>query len=83
MGDAACRAGYPEPARTERIQGAVALDAVIDKDGTVRKFMAIRGDPELAAAASAAVRQWRFRPLVRDGQGEEFQTQITVTFRLP
>jgi TonB family protein len=74
---------YPEHARTERIQGAVALDAVIDKDGTVRKFMAIRGDPELAAAASAAVRQWRFRPLVRDGQGEEFQTQITVTFRLP
>jgi len=74
---------YPEHARAGRVQGAVVLDALVGRDGAVEKFGAIRGDPELAAAASAAVRQWRFKPLARDGQSEDFQTQITVVFRLP
>ena len=69
---------YPQSARERGIQGAVDLDTVVGKDGVVQKFTAIRGDPELAAAASAAVRQWRFKP-----QAEAFQTRITVTFRLP
>lgn len=74
---------YPESARERRIQGAVDLDALVGKDGVVEKFTAIRGNPDLAAAASAAVRQWRFKPYQRDGQREAFQTRITVTFRLP
>jgi TonB family protein len=74
---------YPEHARAGGVQGAVVLDALVGSDGMVEKFGAIRGDPELAAAASVAVRQWRFKPLVRDGRSEDFQTQITVVFRLP
>ncbi|MGA7381376.1 MAG: TonB family protein [Terriglobales bacterium] len=74
---------YPQAARERRVQGAVDLDALVGKDGVVEKFTAIRGDPDLAAAASAAVRQWRFKPYLRDGQPEGFQTRITVTFRLP
>jgi TonB family protein len=74
---------YPQAARERRVQGAVDLDALVGKDGVVEKFTAIRGDPDLAAAASAAVRQWRFKPYLRDGQAEAFQTRITVMFRLP
>ncbi len=74
---------YPQSARERHVQGAVDLDALVGKDGVVEKFTAIRGDPDLAAAASAAVRQWRFKPYHRDGQPEAFQTRITVTFRLP
>jgi len=74
---------YPNHAREGRIQGAVTLDTVIGRDGAVRRFASIHGDPELASAASAAVRQWRFRPLVENGEAREFQTQITVVFRLP
>jgi len=74
---------YPQGARERRIQGAVDLDTLVGKDGVVEKFTSIRGDPELAAAASAAVRQWRFKPYQRDGQAEAFQTRITVVFRLP
>lgn len=74
---------YPQSARERRVQGAVDLDALISKDGIVEKFTAIRGDPDLAAAASAAVRQWRFKPYPSDGQPEAFQTRITVVFRLP
>ena len=74
---------YPPSARERRVQGAVDLDALISKHGVVEKFTAIRGDPDLAAAASAAVRQWRFKPYQLNGQPESFQTHITVVFRLP
>jgi TonB family protein len=74
---------YPQAAREQRIQGAVDLDAVVGDDGIVEKFVAIRGDPELAAAASAAVRQWRFKPYQAGGQPMAFETHITVEFRLP
>ncbi|MFZ0283773.1 MAG: TonB family protein [Terriglobales bacterium] len=74
---------YPDAARERRVQGAVDLDALVSKDGVVEKFTAIRGDPDLAAAAAAAVRQWRFRSYRLNGQPEAFQTRITVMFRLP
>jgi TonB family protein len=74
---------YPPSARERRVQGAVVLDTLVGRDGVVEKFTAIRGDPDLAAAASAAVRQWRFKPYQSDGKGEAFQTSITVVFRLP
>lgn len=74
---------YPEAARQQHIQGPVVLDALVDKDGAVEKLSTVSGDPQLAAAATDAVRQWRFKPFFRNGSPEEFQTQITVSFRLP
>ncbi len=74
---------YPEPAREQHIQGSVVLEALVGKDGTVEKLTTISGDPQLASAATDAVRQWRFKPFYRSGSPEEFQTQITVSFRLP
>lgn len=74
---------YPEAARQQHIQGPVVLEALVGKDGAVEKLSTISGDPQLAAAATDAVRQWRFRPFLRNGSPEEFQTQITVSFRLP
>jgi protein TonB len=74
---------YPEPAREQHIQGPVVLEALVAKDGTVEKLSTISGDSQLAAAATNAVRQWRFKPFLRNGSPEEFQTQITVSFRLP
>jgi TonB family protein len=59
------------------------LETVVGRDGVVEKFTAIRGDPDLAAAASAAVRQWRFKPYESNGNTDAFQTSITVVFRLP
>jgi TonB family protein len=74
---------YPELAREQRIQGPVVLQALVGKDGAVEKLSTISGDPQLAAAATDAVTQWRFKPFLRNGSPEEFQTQITVSFRLP
>lgn len=74
---------YPEAAREQHIQGPVVLEALVGKDGAVEKLSTMSGDPQLATAATDAVRQWRFKPLLRNGSPEEFQTQITVSFRLP
>jgi TonB family protein len=74
---------YPESAREQHIQGPVVLVALVGKDGTVVNLSTISGDAQLAAAATDAVRQWRFKPFFRNGAPEEFQTQITVSFRLP
>jgi protein TonB len=73
---------YPAEARAQGIQGSVILDTLVGQDGTVQNFAAIRGDPQLAAAAATAVRQWRFRPYTQNGQAKEFQTRITVDFKL-
>jgi len=74
---------YPEPARLNHIQGPVVLEALVDKVGAVERLKTISGDPQLAAAATEAVRQWRFKPYSHNGRTQEFQTQITVSFRLP
>ena len=74
---------YPESAREQHIQGPVVLVALVGTDGAVEKLSTIKGDAQLASAATDAVRQWRFKPFFRNGSPEEFQTQITVSFRLP
>jgi TonB family protein len=74
---------YPEQARAQHIQGPVVMDAVVDQNGIVKDLKTISGDPVLITAASDAVRRWRFKPFFRNGQPSEFQTRITVDFRLP
>jgi protein TonB len=74
---------YPDSSREQHIQGQVLLQATVRADGTVEKLTVISGDPQLATAAAAAVRQWRFRPLLKAGRPIEFQTQIALDFRLP
>ncbi len=74
---------YPESAREQHIQGPVVLMALVGKDGAVEKLSTIKGDSQLATAATDAVQQWRFKPFFRNGSPQEFQTQITVSFRLP
>jgi TonB family protein len=74
---------YPDAAREQHIQGPVVLVALVGKDGAVEKLSTLKGDSRLVPAATGAVRQWRFKPFFRNGAPEEFQTQITVSFRLP
>ncbi len=74
---------YPEQARERKIQGPVVINVIVGKDGEVEKLTAIAGDAQLVAAATNALRQWRFQPFFRNGQPEAFQTRITMDFRLP
>jgi TonB family protein len=74
---------YPESARDERLQGAVILDVLVDKQGSVSSLSRVSGDTQLTLLAAKAVRQWKFAPLVRDGVPVSFESQITLDFALP
>jgi len=73
---------YPPTARIARIQGAVVLEAIIAKDGTMQQLHLISGHPMLVKAAIDAVSQWRYKPYVLNGEAIEVETQITVNFIL-
>lgn len=74
---------YPQSAVAMRIQGAVQLEATIDKEGNIANLSVLKGDAVLARAAKDAVRQWRYKPYYLDGVPVDIQTQITVNFKLP
>jgi TonB family protein len=73
---------YPEEARRQNIEGEVHLEALVGTDGSVEVLRLISGDSKLAQAAADAVRQWQFRPYISRGKTEQFNTQLTVSFRL-
>ncbi len=73
---------YPPEAGRARIEGTVVLLAVIGKDGTVEDVRVERGLPVLAQAAIEAVKQWRYRPYLLNGEPVEVDSQITINFTL-
>jgi protein TonB len=72
---------YPRAALLAHAQGAVQIEATINKEGFVKNAKVLKGDPVLARAALEAVSQWRYKPYYLDGTPVEIQTQITVNFR--
>jgi protein TonB len=73
---------YPPLAKQARISGKVVLEAVIGRDGTIRNLRAVSGHPMLIQSAIEAVRQWRYRPYILDGEPVEVDTQVTINFTL-
>lgn len=74
---------YPADAKAARIQGTVSLLVSIGKDGSVRDVKGISGPPELIPSAVAAVKQWRYRPIIVSGQPTEASTVVDIPFKLP
>src|SRR5256885_6223127 len=74
---------YPQQALRAGLQGPVVLQAWIARDGTIRELKLMRGSFVLGQAAYEAVKQWRYKPYVRNGHAVEAQTYVTVDFRLP
>lgn len=73
---------YPPEAGRARLEGTVLLMAVIGKDGTVKDVRVESGLPILAQAAVDAVRQWRYKPYLIDGEPVEVDSRITINFTL-
>jgi TonB family protein len=73
---------YPADAKAARIQGSVIMGVIIGKDGGIQSERLISGHPLLAPAAMDAVKQWKYRPYLLNGQAVEVDTQITVNFTL-
>src|SRR5580693_2959619 len=73
---------YPPLARQARIQGMVMLQAQISKDGSIENLQLISGHPMLAPAAIEAVKQWKYKPYLLNGEPVEVDTQVQVNFTL-
>ncbi len=73
---------YPDAAQQKDIEGTVLLDTIVGKDGRVVDLRPVSGPPELATAASDAVKNWRFSPFTLNGDAVEVETTIEVEFRL-
>jgi periplasmic protein TonB len=73
---------YPPLARQARIQGTVILQAEISKTGDIQNLRLISGHPMLAPAAIEAVKQWKYKPYLLNGEPVEVETQVQVNFTL-
>ena len=73
---------YPVLAKQMKVQGAVVLDAEIDRNGNIQQLQVLSGPSILATAAREAVRQWRFKPYYEHGQPVETEARITVNFTI-
>jgi periplasmic protein TonB len=73
---------YPLLARQMKVQGSVIMQALISREGTIQDLQVLSGPAILAAAAREAVKQWRFKPYLQEGQAIETQAKITVNFTI-
>jgi TonB family protein len=75
-------ATYPLLGQHMRVQGSVVLQAVVGTDGNIEDLRVLSGPSILTAAAQQAVRQWRFKPYLQNGQPVETKATITVNFSI-
>lgn len=73
---------YPPLAVQTRQSGTVVLHAIISRDGRINALEVVSGSPFFVQAALDAVRQWRYRPTLLNGEPVEVETTITVVFHL-
>jgi TonB family protein len=74
---------YTGAGRSQKIEGTVVLKTLVGENGAVEGVRLIEGSPVLASAATKAVKQWRYKPYIRDGSRVPFQTIVIVDFQRP
>jgi protein TonB len=73
---------YPPDAKKAKIQGTVVLQAVVGKDGDVKNLRVLSGPQELQQSALDAVRQWKYRPYLLNGDPVEVETTVNIVYSL-
>jgi len=73
---------YPPVAKTAHVSGTVVLHAIIAKDGSIEKLEYVSGPPLLMASAMSAVKEWKYRPTMLNGQPVEVDTTVQVVFSM-
>jgi periplasmic protein TonB len=73
---------YPRIGVAVRAEGTVVLQATISKAGTIENLRVVSGPPILEQAAIDAVKTWRYRPYLLDGEPVEVETTVNVIFTL-
>ena len=75
---------YPLAMRTLEIEGQVLVEFIVTSTGRVEEVYAVRSTlPSFDRAAISAVRQWRFKPAMREGRAVPTRMQVPIVFSLP
>ena len=72
---------YPPEARERNLQGIIALDIVVGRDGSVRSVRPLNGPDVLAKAAVDALRWWKFDPYRVKGEPVIVESTVAVEFK--
>jgi TonB family protein len=72
---------YPADARKANLQGVIALNIVVGRDGSVVSMRALNGPEVLAQAAMDALRWWKFEPYRVNGEPAVVETTLAVEFK--
>jgi len=73
---------YPAIAKAARVSGTVVLQATISKTGTIENLRVVSGPAMLQQSALEAVKSWRYRPYLLNGDPVEVETTVNVVFTL-
>ncbi len=73
---------YPLSALSKRQEGSVKLKAVVDKVGNVIALDVLSGGPPFSDAAIAAVKKWKYRPYLLNGEAVEFEAPVEINFQV-
>jgi protein TonB len=73
---------YPQIAREARVSGTVVIQATISKMGTIDNLRVVSGPTMLRQAALDAVKTWRYKPYMLDGEPVDVETTVSVNFTL-
>ena len=72
---------YPAEARKDRLEGTIALDIIVGRDGSVLSMHPLNGPDVLARAAMDALRWWKFEPYRINGEPSAVETTVAVEFK--
>jgi TonB family protein len=72
---------YPAEARKANLEGIIALDIVVGRDGSVVRMRPLNGPEVLARAATDALRWWKFEPYRVNGEPAVVETTVAVEFK--
>ena len=71
---------YPPETQTEHIDGVVVVRVTIDEGGSVSRAESMSGPPALIPRTIEAVKQWKYRPFLLNGEPVEVETTVEISF---
>lgn len=72
---------YPKELAEKKVSGTVVVDFVVEVDGSVSAVRAIRAaNDKFEEEAIACVKQWKFKPAIKDGKPARARMQVPITF---
>lgn len=73
---------YPSKAREQRIQGKVVAMMLVSETGNVENVQVFKADAILSQAVQEAIREWKFKPITKDGSAVPVIAKVTFNFVL-